>query len=258
MEGKGEPSVTDLIRTPLAIVDDLFRTSLHIAGSDEGDFGMQELVTRVFPDEDSWLQVPLLTAEALKTASLQSGTLVRYRGMIQDMFDPEYFVGVYEELSVVGSVMKNALYRDSIDIRQKDIVLDSAACKTMERSTYYCVPIPGETAWSRGEYHSPSAGVARPLAAGAPRVKSKRRRDGDEEACVEATASDAAMSTVKRHTIVPDSSSVRLDDISGATLGPSVCSLASAQVDLNLPLPSAEPPVILKVHNLQLLLFALL
>lgn len=27
---------------------------------------------------------------------IPSGSLVRYRGMIQDMFDPEYFGGVYE------------------------------------------------------------------------------------------------------------------------------------------------------------------
>lgn len=41
-------------------------------------------------------QVPYLNSSPVD--SLASGTLVRYRCMVKDMFDPEYYMGVYEEV----------------------------------------------------------------------------------------------------------------------------------------------------------------
>lgn len=41
-------------------------------------------------DEASWCAVPYLSAKQLRSGRLQSNMLVRYRGMVQDMHDPEY------------------------------------------------------------------------------------------------------------------------------------------------------------------------
>ena len=38
--------------------------------------------------------IPILTRKGVEQGIYKPGSLVRYRGMIQDVFDPEYFVGV--------------------------------------------------------------------------------------------------------------------------------------------------------------------
>lgn len=42
-------------------------------------------------------KVPLITQKTID--SYPSGSLVRFRGMIQDMLDPEFYLGVYEEVN---------------------------------------------------------------------------------------------------------------------------------------------------------------
>lgn len=42
------------------------------------------------------LQVPYLNSTPIE--NLASGSLVRFRCMVKDMFDPEYYLGVYEEV----------------------------------------------------------------------------------------------------------------------------------------------------------------
>ncbi|CAM9711748.1 unnamed protein product, partial [Heterosigma akashiwo] len=43
--------------------------------------------------------VPILTAESLKAGTLPNHSLVKYIGMVQDIFDLEFFCGVYEEVN---------------------------------------------------------------------------------------------------------------------------------------------------------------
>jgi hypothetical protein len=37
----------------------------------------------------------------IRIDTIPNGSLVRYRGMIQDMWDPEFFLGVYEEINTI-------------------------------------------------------------------------------------------------------------------------------------------------------------
>ena len=39
----------------------------------------------------TWAQVPLLTAQSFHSGALKNHTLVRFRGMVQDMCEPEYY-----------------------------------------------------------------------------------------------------------------------------------------------------------------------
>jgi hypothetical protein len=55
------------------------------------------------------LQIPSLNEVSL-VDTLPHGSLVRYRGMVQDMFDPEYFLGVYEEVNASGQKVSNRSY----------------------------------------------------------------------------------------------------------------------------------------------------
>ncbi|KAM9232935.1 mini-chromosome maintenance complex-binding protein [Leptosomus discolor] len=67
---------------------------------------------------------------------LKPNSLVKFRCMVQDMFDPEFYMGVYE------TVDPNTNTRP-----QQEIDLNSSQTVTLERQTFYCVPVPGESAW---------------------------------------------------------------------------------------------------------------
>jgi hypothetical protein len=55
-------------------------------------------------DSDSSLRgVPVLTAAALASGALASGSLVRYTGLVQDQFDPEFYTAVAEVRRADGS-----------------------------------------------------------------------------------------------------------------------------------------------------------
>ena len=60
-------------------------------------------------------EIPCL--ESAPKENLLDGQLVVFKGMIQDMFDPEYFFDSYEgETSTGEKVMKTGRFRDTIDV----------------------------------------------------------------------------------------------------------------------------------------------
>ncbi|KAG2462322.1 MCMBP protein, partial [Polypterus senegalus] len=81
---------------------------------------------------------------------LKPNSLVKFRCMVQDMFDPEYYMGVYEtvEPSTQARVLHIGKYRDVAECEpQHEVDLQSQNNITMERQTFYCVPVPGEAQW---------------------------------------------------------------------------------------------------------------
>ncbi|XP_075011493.1 mini-chromosome maintenance complex-binding protein [Calonectris borealis] len=70
--------------------------------------------------------------------------------MVQDMFDPEFYMGVYETVdpNTNARVLHFGKYRDVAECGpQQEIDLNSSQTVTSERQTFYCVPVPGESAW---------------------------------------------------------------------------------------------------------------
>ena len=112
--------VDELIQNPLAAVQRCFEQAVNGNSGKvpAGDWGVQQLVKEavtqvglqnvrnsgqaainMFTKCCFWyLQVPFLSKTALQSGKIAPNTLVRYRGMIQDMFDPEYYVGVFHKI----------------------------------------------------------------------------------------------------------------------------------------------------------------
>ncbi|XP_069608764.1 mini-chromosome maintenance complex-binding protein isoform X1 [Ranitomeya imitator] len=111
-------------------------------------------------DERSW--VPSLNAVPLHY--VRPGGLLHFRCMIQDMFDPEFYMGVYETVDRGTSARSLHLgkYRDVVDCAppfaifqaHQDVDLHSSRMVTQERQTFYCVPVPGESLWVKEMYSS--------------------------------------------------------------------------------------------------------
>jgi hypothetical protein len=99
-------------------------------------------------------QVPLLTPAALD--ALPNASLVRFRGMVQDLPDPEYYAAEYLDTSS-GQVC-SARYADALP---PGAAAPGPGCRLAERRPALLVLVPGEPSWAR---------AARAGAAGAPAV----------------------------------------------------------------------------------------
>ena len=82
-----------------------------------------------------------LTKFALNQNKIVSGSLVEYRGMVQDMFDPELFCVNYSD---ENQLLHSGIFRDVIPSNWKE-----NPAHLSEREVIYLVPVPGESSWCR-------------------------------------------------------------------------------------------------------------
>ncbi|KAH9253952.1 hypothetical protein BASA81_008076 [Batrachochytrium salamandrivorans] len=75
---------------------------------------------------------------------LEPGSLVSFRGMVQDMFDPELFCAEYCS-EVDGGRLHTGMFRDAVPVDWKE----TSNRKLSERQVLYLVPVPGEAGWVR-------------------------------------------------------------------------------------------------------------
>lgn len=150
---------------PLAVVDELFaaRAKVHAGSSDvktkllkeacKDSWGVKDVlnVDKLF-HQDTLAQIPWLTRSSLRSGKLRYGMLVRYKAMVQDTFDPEYYDCVADgpcsgnedgEKSNLRTLKfrefdPNLPARDDVDVNGLS-----------ERLPVFCIPVPGETAWAR-------------------------------------------------------------------------------------------------------------
>ncbi|NXF84536.1 MCMBP protein, partial [Sclerurus mexicanus] len=139
------PCVGDWLNNPLSIVRGFF--AQNVPNSD-----WEKKVTEYFKEKlkennaTNW--VPSLND--VPVHYLKPNSLVKFRCMVQDMFDPEFYMGVYETVdsNTNARVLHFGKYRDVAECGpQQEIDLNSSQTVTLERQTFYCVPVPGESAW---------------------------------------------------------------------------------------------------------------
>uniref|UniRef100_A0A8C5BFV8 Mini-chromosome maintenance complex-binding protein n=1 Tax=Gadus morhua TaxID=8049 RepID=A0A8C5BFV8_GADMO len=118
------------------------------ASQNSSDSGWEAKVTEFFRqrlmEKDAHTWVPSLNDVPLHY--LKPNSLVKFRCLIQDMFDPEFYMGAYDTVdpSTKAKVLRCGKYKD---VTECGVDLDSANMVTSERQTFYCVPIPGESPW---------------------------------------------------------------------------------------------------------------
>uniref|UniRef100_A0A663EEU8 Mini-chromosome maintenance complex-binding protein n=1 Tax=Aquila chrysaetos chrysaetos TaxID=223781 RepID=A0A663EEU8_AQUCH len=139
------PCVADWLNNPFSIVQGIF--AQNVPNSD-----WEKKVTEYFKEKlkennaTNW--VPSLND--VPVHYLKPNSLVKFRCMVQDMFDPEFYMGVYETVdpNTNARVLHFGKYRDVAECGpQQEIDLNSSQTVTSERQTFYCVPVPGESAW---------------------------------------------------------------------------------------------------------------
>ncbi|XP_052888914.1 mini-chromosome maintenance complex-binding protein [Anopheles moucheti] len=99
-----------------------------------------------------WSSIPLLNCTEL--AHLPDGCLVRFRGMLQDMQDPECYLEQYTvRAKSDGSVVRqqNGKYRDILLFNAASEVVDTGCNgdnKFGERRSLFVITIPGQNPWA--------------------------------------------------------------------------------------------------------------
>eukprot|EP01116_Phalansterium_solitarium_P001207 TRINITY_DN10987_c0_g1_i2.p1 TRINITY_DN10987_c0_g1~~TRINITY_DN10987_c0_g1_i2.p1 ORF type:complete len:549 (+),score=182.61 TRINITY_DN10987_c0_g1_i2:88-1734(+) len=149
-----------------------------------------------------WREIPKLNFSFFE--HLRDGTLVRYRGMVQDMFDTEYFLGAYEEIneSTGEKRLVSGKYRDCIANKPGHRVdFGASSCVTLDRLPLLCVPVPGEAAWVEpifGADHHPTAAGAGERSSTTP-----KRKEPTDDADSTPSAPGAPASRAKSQSAAP-------------------------------------------------------
>ncbi|KAL1337427.1 hypothetical protein HN51_032095 [Arachis hypogaea] len=133
----------DFLSNPLGAVRSTFEKAMASVSDpssfNSGDWGAMDLFTNFLFDQSHHLQVPVLTPASMRW--IKPNTLVRFRGMIQDMLGNEFYVGAYKD----GAVWRTNKF---MDVSQFPIG-PSADTRIWERRLLYCVPVPGLNSWAQ-------------------------------------------------------------------------------------------------------------
>ncbi|XP_066535529.1 mini-chromosome maintenance complex-binding protein [Hoplias malabaricus] len=236
------PSVLDWVNTPLCVVDGIFAQN---SSSPEWERKVVEYFKEKLKVNDAQSWVPSLNDVPLHY--LKPNSLVKFRCMVQDMFDPEFFMGVYETVDPAtnSKVLRCGKYKDVTDCGQVDFSSRNAV--TSERQTFYCVPIPGESQWVKESYACSSQARVVPSTSYAPnRHKRSYEEDDEMETQTEQQKElNSGPQDVESHRNVD---SKRLEtEAPSQNASPSRC---SSELDLNFPLPGERGPACLvKVYE---------
>lgn len=196
-------------------------------------------------EKDAHTWVPSLNDVPLHY--LKPNSLVKFRCFIQDMFDPEFYMGVYETVdpSTKAKVLQCGKYKDvaecGVDFNSRNIV-------TAERQTFYCVPIPGENPWVKESYAGSSQARVVPSTSYVPtRQKRSYEEDDDMDEMDTQPQKQREPHTAPQN---PTEQHGNGDCKRQETEAPSSQTASASHLDLNFPLPGEKgPSCLVKVYE---------
>eukprot|EP00933_Yihiella_yeosuensis_P004310 TRINITY_DN108681_c0_g1_i1.p1 TRINITY_DN108681_c0_g1~~TRINITY_DN108681_c0_g1_i1.p1 ORF type:complete len:657 (+),score=140.75 TRINITY_DN108681_c0_g1_i1:68-2038(+) len=151
-------SVANELTNPLAVIDSLYAAPAAAAKTSgstlPGEWGERAHFIRAFglEDEENFAKIPCLN-DVGNAESIAPFSLVRYRCMVQDVFEPEFYSAVVEEASADGSATPpcyiTTKYRECPTAASGKVLKELGRDALSTRGAYYCVPLPGETTWAR-------------------------------------------------------------------------------------------------------------
>ncbi|XP_042465269.1 mini-chromosome maintenance complex-binding protein-like [Zingiber officinale] len=166
----------DFLTNPLGAVRQTFEKSVASSPTDVDpaaifrgkDWGAVDLFHDFLFVKGGLAQVPSI--DALSMRWLEPNTLVRFRGMVQDMLGNELYVGAFKD----GSSWRTNKFTDFSPIQLPP------ACETQlwERHLFHCVPVPGQNSWVTETKSIPST---QNVSSSASQHEGKRGRGSEDE-----------------------------------------------------------------------------
>ncbi|KAL8579010.1 hypothetical protein ACOMHN_035949 [Nucella lapillus] len=169
------PGVENWIGRPLEVIDNVIN---HLPVDTKEADGVKHYFTKQLKSAEALAWVPSINCQALHEVPADS--LVRYRCMVQDMFDPELYLATYKVSSGSGhATRRSGRYRDvAVCSTHERIDTEDPSNVPDERQTLYCVPLPGEAAWVKALYSRQCQVSPTPSTSTSP-ISRKRARDED-------------------------------------------------------------------------------
>ncbi|XP_076461198.1 mini-chromosome maintenance complex-binding protein-like [Babylonia areolata] len=238
------PGVENWIDKPLQVIQSIIN---RLPADTKEIDGVKEYFAKQLKSAEALAWVPSINCHALHKVGADS--LVRYRCMVQDMFDPELYLACYQVTSrKTGEVtQRSGHYRDVASCTAgEQIHVDDPNNITGERQTLYCVPVPGESSWVKSVYAKQCNVPSTPSTSNSP-VSRKRARDednGEGDGGGEVTNGNHS----GHGSISPQNRPVANGDQQAAAAASA--NVASPLPDLNFPLPGEKGPACLvKVYG---------
>lgn len=240
------PVVGDWLSAPLSLVQGLFAQN---GPNLDWQAKVMEYFSEKLKENDSVNWVPSLNDVPLHY--LKPNSLVKFRCMVQDMFDPEFYMGVYETVDSItqARVLHFGKYRDVADCGpHQEVDLHSKQTVTLERQTFYCVPVPGESLWVKEIYASSSQARVCPSTSYTPN-RQKRSYEDDEDMELHPTKQKEHQ-TGNLNENHRSGETKRLEKEAPTKQQPQVTPNCSTPLNLNFPLPGEKGPACLvKVYE---------
>ncbi|XP_044583274.1 mini-chromosome maintenance complex-binding protein [Cotesia glomerata] len=110
----------------------------------------KELCDKILESMDNFEGIPSLNN--LPLHSLKDGQLVRFSGMIQDMYNPELYMEKYQVKNLDTGIvkMRSGMYEDVLKcLANEEVILDCDENKNSERLNCLMISIPGLNNWAK-------------------------------------------------------------------------------------------------------------
>jgi len=220
------PVPVNIMSSPLHVIDNILKSK-----GNEGNW--KKAVLEHFDMElkkpEAYSNIVSLNCLNVEN-NITDGQLVRFRGMVQDMFDPEYYMEQYQVRNLKDGVVsvRSGRYRDLVQCGHSEELVETGDHSLSERQCLYCVSPPAENGWVLEQVtrQSPPAG---PGTSGTQTNTSKRSLDDDDSMETETEAAAAATNSGEAF------KKQKAENISVKTTKAS-----DSHKSLNLPVPSAH------------------
>ncbi|KAJ8014333.1 hypothetical protein DPEC_G00039150 [Dallia pectoralis] len=239
------PSSNDWINNPLGVVEEMFAQG---NANPEWEAKVLEYFKGQLKEKEAYSWIPSLNDVPLHY--LKPNSLVKFRCLVQDMFDPEFYMGVYETVdpSTKAKVLRFGKYKD---VTECGVEFNSRNAVTAERQTFYCVPIPGESSWAKEisfltAPHSYANSSQARVVPSTSYIPSRQKRSYEEDDDMDTQPQKQREPQTESHAN-GDSKRQETEASSSRTTSPSK---ASSHLDLNFPLPGeGGPACLVKVYE---------
>ncbi|KAK7110193.1 mini-chromosome maintenance complex-binding protein-like [Littorina saxatilis] len=169
------PGVENWAEKPLNIIQNIID---HLPSGSNEISGVKDYFSKKLQGEEALEWIPSINSRALHQVAADS--VVRYRCMVQDMFDPELYLARFKVTSRKNgeSAFRSGRYRDVASCApDEEIHMDDPGNVTCERQTLYCVPVPGEATWVKDLYTKQSRIPSTPSTSSSPACRKRARDD---------------------------------------------------------------------------------
>uniref|UniRef100_A0A2C9L921 Mini-chromosome maintenance complex-binding protein n=1 Tax=Biomphalaria glabrata TaxID=6526 RepID=A0A2C9L921_BIOGL len=238
------PSIEDWTTQPYAIIQKIYE---ECGNSKHEDFVQK--VQDYFNERlshTSLTKIPSLNSVPLD--QLKSGTLVKYRCMIQDVFDPQFCIGQYKVTNTTTheSRIECGSFRDVPNVAPNETV-DYAENNHIERLGFYCVPIPGESEWVKT---ADSCNVDMVASSSTSSGQYKRQREMDNDESSESSSDQNSAKELKDNSKDVEMCSPSASSFVQTALHKEVNSNTKIGFDMNFPLSTEKGlPCIIRVYS---------